>query len=68
MRHEPVGHVVPLAGVVHGGERCVFRQMAEGDVHHGAGSLLDVAGPRSKQLSDADREGEPLPFGGIVDP
>ena len=69
MRHEPGGHVVPLAGVVHGGGGCMrFRPIAEGDVCHGAGSLLEVAGLRSKQPSDADREGEPLPCGDPVDP
>ena len=44
MHHEPDCHVVPLAGVVHGGGGCVqIRQMAEGNVRHGAGSFLQVA-------------------------
>ena len=44
MSHEPVAHVVPLAAVVHGGGGCLLvRPMAEGDVRHGAGSLLEVA-------------------------
>ena len=69
MRHEPRGNVVPLVGVVHGGAGCVrFRPMAEGDVRHGAGSNLEVAGLRSKQPSDADRQGQPLPSGDPVDP
>ena len=67
MRHEPGGHVVPLAGVVHGGGVLVFRLMAEGDVCHGADSLLEVAGPRSRQPSDADCQGELLPCGEPVD-
>ena len=43
MCHEPDGHVVPLAGVVHGGGLCVrCSLMAEGNVCHGAGSILEV--------------------------
>ena len=69
MRHEPGGHVLPLARVVHGGgARVWFRPMAESDVRHGAGSLPEVAGLRSKQPSDADHQGEPLPCGDPVDP
>ena len=69
MRHEPGGHVVPLAGVVNGGRGCVrFRTMAEGDVRHGPCSLLEVAALQSKQPSDAGRQGEPLSCGDPVDP
>ena len=68
MRHEPGGHIVPLAGVVHGGGGRVPRPMAKGDVCHGAGSLREVAGPRSKQPSDADLGGELLPYGMPGDP
>ena len=68
MRHAPCGHIVPLAGVVHDGGGCVPRPMAEGDVCYGAGSLPEVAGPRSKQPSDADRQGELLLRGEPVDP
>ena len=67
MRHEPGGHVVPLAGVVHGGGagvRCC--PMAEGEICHGAGSILEVA--RSKQPSDADSQNKPLPCGDPDDP
>ena len=47
MRHEPGSHVVPLAGVVHGGGGCVpFRPMAGGDVRRGASSLLEVTRSR----------------------
>ena len=63
MRHEPAGHVVPLAGVGHGVGGCVrFHLMADG-----AGSLLKVAGLRSEQPSDADRQGELLPCSDPVD-
>ena len=68
MRHEPGGHIVPLAGVVHGGGGRMPRQMAKGDVRHGADSLREVAGRRSKQPSDADRQGELLPCGKPGDP
>ena len=68
MRHEPGGHIVPLAGVVHGGKGRVPRPMAKGDVCHGAGSLREVAGPRGKQPSDADCQGELLPCGKPGDP
>ena len=69
MCHEPGRHVVPLAGVVHGGGGSVgFRPLAEGDVRHGAGSFLEVAELRSKQPSNAERQGEPLPCGDPVDP
>ena len=44
MRHEPRGHVVPLAEVVHKGGACVrFCPMAEGYVRHRASSILEVA-------------------------
>ena len=59
---------MPLAGLVHGGGGRVPRPMAQADVCHGAGSLPEVAGPRSKQQSDADRQGELLPCGEPVDP
>ena len=68
MRPEPGGHIVPLAGVVHGGGGHVPRTMAEGDVCHDAGPLPEVAGPRSKQPWDADRQDELLPCGEPVDP
>ena len=68
MRHEPGGHIVPLAGVVHGGRRRVPRPMAKGDVCHGAGFLREVAGPQSKQPSDADCQGDLLPCGKPGDP
>ena len=43
MRHELAGHVVPLAGVVHGGGGCIwFCPRAEGDIRHIAGSILEV--------------------------
>ena len=58
MRHEPGGHIVPLAGVVHGGSGRVRRPMAKGDVCHGAGPLHEVAGPRGRQPSDSDCQGE----------
>ena len=61
MRHEPGGHIVPLAGVVHGGGGRVPRPMAKRDVRHGAGSLCEVAGPRRKHPSYADSQGELLP-------
>ena len=61
MRHEPGGHIVPLAGLVHGGGGRVPRPMAKRDVRHGAGSLRQVAGPRRKQPSYADCPGELLP-------
>ena len=67
MRNEPAGQKVPLAGVVHGGGGRVPRPMAESDVCHGAGSLPEVAGPQSKQPSDADRQGELLSCGEPVD-
>ena len=54
--------------VVHGGGGRLPRPMVEGDVCRDAGSLLEVAGPRSKQPSDADRQGELLPCGEPVDP
>ena len=68
MRHELGGHIVPLAGVVHGGGGRVPRPMAKCDICHGAGSLREVAGPRSKQLSYADCQGELLPCGKPGDP
>ena len=68
MRHEPGGHIVPLAGLVHGGRGRVPRPMPDWDVCHGAGSLREAAGPRSKQPSDADCQGELLLCGEPVDP
>ena len=68
MRHEPGGNIVPLAGLVHGGGGRVPRPMAKGDVCHGGGSLREVAGPRGKQPSDADCQGELLPCGKPGDP
>ena len=68
MRHEPGGHKVPLAGVVHGGWGRVPRTMAESDICHGAGFLREVAGPRSKQPSDADCQGKLLLWGEPADP
>ena len=44
------------------------RPMAERDVCHSAGSLSEGAGLRSKQPSDADRQGELLPCVEPVDP
>ena len=67
MRHEPIGHIVPLAGVFHGGGGRLPRLMAEGDVCHGADPLPEVSGPRSKQPSDADRQGKQLLRGEPVD-
>ena len=61
MRHEPVGYIVPLAGVVHVGGGRVPRPMAKRDVRHGAGSLCEVAGPRRKHPSYADSQRELLP-------
>ena len=46
----------------------VPRPIAEGDVCHGSGPLPEVVGPRSKQPSDADRQGELLPCYEPVDP
>ena len=66
--HEPGGHIVPLAGVVHGGGGRVPRQMAKRDVRHGAGSICEVAGPRRKHPSNADRQGELLPCDKPGDP
>ena len=63
MRHEPAGHIVPLAGPVHGGRGRVPRPMAKSDVCHGARSLSEVAGARSKQPSYADCQGELFPCG-----
>ena len=68
MRHEPGGHIVPLAGVVHGGGGPVPRPIAKFDVCHGAGSLREVTGPRSKQPSYVDWQGELLPCGKPCDP
>ena len=68
MRHEPGGHIVPLAGVVRGGGGRVPRPMAKGDVCHGAGSIREVAGPRGKQPLDADCQGELLLCGKPEDP
>ena len=68
MRHQLGGHIVPLAKVVHGGGGRVPRPMAKGDVCHGAGSLREVAGPRSKQASDADCQGKLLPCDKPEDP
>ena len=68
MRHEPGGHIVPLAGVVQGGGGREPRQMAKGDVCHGAGALGELAGPRSKQASEPDCQGEMLPCGKPGDP
>ena len=68
MRHEPGGHMVPLAGVVHGGGGRVPRPMAKCDVCHGAGCLHKVAGPRSKQPSYADCQGDLLPCSKPGDP
>ena len=61
MRHEPGGHTVPLAGMVHGYGGRVPRPMAKRDVRHGAGSLCEVAGRRIKLQSYADSQGELLP-------
>ena len=68
MRHEPGGHIVPLAGVVHGGGGRVPRPMAKRDVRHGAGSLCEVAGPRRKHPLYADSQGELLPCDKPGDP
>ena len=68
MRHQPVGHIVPLGGVVHGGRGRLPRPMAKGDVCHGAGSLRQVAGSQGKQPSDADCQGELFPCGKPGDP
>ena len=68
MRHEPAGQIVPFAGVVHGGGGRVPHPMAKPDVCHGAGSLREVAGPRRKQPSYADCQGEPLARGKPGDP
>ena len=68
MRHEPGGHIVPLAGVVHGGGGRVPRPMGKRDVCHGAGSLREVAGPRRKQPSYADCQGQLLRCGKPGDP
>ena len=68
MRHEPGRHIVPLAGGIHGGGWRVPRPMAEGDICHGEGSLPEVAGPGSKQPSDADCQGKLLLYGEPVDP
>ena len=68
MRQEPGGHIVPLAGMVHGGGGRVPRPIAKCDIYHGAGSLGEVARPRSKQPSYADCEGDLLPCGKPVDP
>ena len=68
MRHEPGGHIVPLAGPVHGSGGRVPRPMAKYDVCHGAGSLRKVAGPRTKQPWYADCQGELLPCGKPGDP
>ena len=48
MRHELGGHIVPLAGEVHGGGGRGPRPMAKGDVCHGAGSL---PGWRDREVS-----------------
>ena len=68
MRHEPGGHMVPLAGVVHGGGGRVPRPMAKDDVCNGAGFVREVAGPRSKQPSGADCQGKLLPCDKPGDP
>ena len=68
IRHEPGGHIVPSAGVVHGGGGRVPRPMAKRDVRHGAGSLCEVAGPRRKHPSYADSQGELLPCDKPRDP
>ena len=68
MRHEPCGQIVQSAGVVHGGGVRVPRLMAKCDVCHGAGSVCEVAGPRSKQPLYADCQGELLPCGRPGDP
>ena len=68
MRHEPGGHIVPFAGVVHGGGGRVPRLMAKCDVCHSADSLREVAGPPSKQPSYADCQGELFPCGKPGDP
>ena len=68
MGHEPGGHIVPLALVVHGGGGRVPRPMAKGDVCHGAGPLREVARSRGKQPWDADCQGELLPCGKPGDP
>ena len=68
MRQEPGGHIVPLAGVVHGGGGRVPCPIAKFDVYHGAGSLGEVARPRSKQPSYVDCEGDLLPCRKPVDP
>ena len=68
MRHEPGRHIVPLAGVVHGGGELVPRPMAKRDVCHGACSLREVAGRRRKHPSYADYQVELLPCGKPGDP
>ena len=68
MRHEPGGHIVLLAGLIHGGGGRVPRPMAKRDVCHGAGSVREVAGPRSRQPSYADCQGELLPCDRPGDP
>ena len=68
MRHEPGGHIAPLAGVVHGGGGRVPCPMAKRDVCHGACSLREVAGPRRKHPSYADCQFELLPCGKPGDP
>ena len=68
MRHELGGHIVPLAGVVHGGGGRVPRLMAKCDVCHGAGSLGEDVGPRGNQPSDADCQGKLLSCGKPGDP
>ena len=50
MRHEPSGHIVPLAGVVHGGGGRVPRPMAKCDVCHGADSLCGKPGDPEAQV------------------
>ena len=68
IRHEPGGHIVPLAGVVHGGGGRVPCPMAKCDVCQGVGSLREVAALRTKQQSYGDCQGELLPCGKPGDP
>ena len=68
MRLEPGGHIAPLTGVVHGGGGRVPCPMTKRDVCHGACSLREVAGPRRKYPSYADRQFKLLPCDKPGDP